>query len=93
MPESVLGVLVRLLGQFMRGQMICFTVSSRGGGVGVCRKTMEFSGSIVCALWHGVLLDCLMLRPRERSPLKGREMEALVFPPVTMTQPLSRLTR
>jgi hypothetical protein len=32
--------------------MMSFTVSSRGGSVGVRRKIMEFCGSIVCALWH-----------------------------------------
>jgi len=34
--------------------MISLAVSRGGRGVGVGRKVMEFCGSIVRALWHGV---------------------------------------
>ena len=36
--------------------MISFAMGGGGGGVGVGRKVVEFCGSIVCALWHDVLL-------------------------------------
>jgi hypothetical protein len=34
--------------------MISFTMSRGGRGVGVGGEVMEFCGSIVRALWHGV---------------------------------------
>jgi hypothetical protein len=43
--------------------MISLAVSRGGRGVGVGRKVMEFCGSIVRALWHGVspaILDAVV---------------------------------
>ncbi len=43
--------------------MISLAVSRGGRGVGVGRKVMEFCGSIVRALWHGVspaILDAVI---------------------------------
>jgi hypothetical protein len=54
---------VRLFAEFVSGEMISLTVSRGGRGVGVGRKAMEFCGSIVRALWHGVspaILDAVM---------------------------------
>jgi hypothetical protein len=50
----VRGVLMRLSGQFMSGEMISFAVSGGGGNVGVGRKVVKFCGSIVSALWQCV---------------------------------------
>jgi hypothetical protein len=41
--------------------MISLAVGDGGGRVGVGRKVVEFCGSIVRALWHGVLLTSWML--------------------------------
>jgi hypothetical protein len=46
------GVLVGLSGEFMGGKMISLAVSGRGGNVGVGRKVVKFSASIVSALWQ-----------------------------------------
>jgi hypothetical protein len=57
------GVLKRLFGQFVSGEMVSFSVSGCGGTVGVGRKVMKFRDSIVRALWHVVLLrDWMRLR-------------------------------
>jgi len=53
---GVHGVLVRLSGKFASSQMIPFPVGGCGGGVGMGGKVVEFCGSIVITLWHGVLL-------------------------------------
>jgi hypothetical protein len=55
-PKGVLGVLVRLFGKFVSGQVISFAVGSGGSGMGVRRKVVKFCGAVMCALWHGVLL-------------------------------------
>jgi hypothetical protein len=56
MLVGVGGVLMRLLAQLVRGQMIAFAVSGRGGGVGVGGQVVQLRDSIVCALWHNALL-------------------------------------
>ena len=50
----VRGVLMRLSGQFVSGEMISFAVSGGGGSMSVGRKIMKFCGSIVNALWQCV---------------------------------------
>jgi hypothetical protein len=57
----VYGVLVCLLAQLVSGQVISLAVGGGSGGVGVSRKVVKFCGSIMRALWHGILLgwtDC-----------------------------------
>jgi hypothetical protein len=49
---GVYGVLMRLLGEFVSGQMISFTVGSGSSGVGVGSEVVKFCGSIVRTLWH-----------------------------------------
>lgn len=49
-------MLVRLLGQLVRSEMISFTVGGCRGYVGMGCKVMELGDSIVRALWHGLLL-------------------------------------
>jgi hypothetical protein len=69
---GVHGVLVHLFAEFVSGEMISLTVSRGGRGVGVGRKVMEFCGSIVCALWHGVspaILDAVMSECSLSDPL------------------------
>jgi hypothetical protein len=51
----VRGVLMRLSGQFVSGEMISFAVSGGGGSMSVGRKVVKFCGSIVSALWQRVL--------------------------------------
>jgi hypothetical protein len=46
------GMLVRLHGQFVRSEMISFTVGGCCGKVSVGSKVMELGDSIVRALWH-----------------------------------------
>jgi hypothetical protein len=53
-PALRRGMLVSLFGEFVRCQVICFVVRNNSGGMGVLRKAVEFSGLIVCALWHGL---------------------------------------
>jgi hypothetical protein len=53
-PALCRGMLVSLLGEFVRCQVICFVVRSNTGDMDVLRKAMEFSGSIMCTLWHGL---------------------------------------
>jgi hypothetical protein len=48
-------VLLRLLAEFVGGQMISLVVGYGRSGVGVGRKVVEFCCSIVGALWHSVL--------------------------------------
>ena len=50
------GVLKRLFGQFVSGEMVSFSVRGCGGAVGVGRKVMKFRSSIVRALRHNILL-------------------------------------
>ena len=45
------GLLGRLLGEFVRGEMIFLAVGS-GGGVGVGRQVVDFCCSIMDALWQ-----------------------------------------
>jgi hypothetical protein len=54
-------VFVRLFAEFVSGEMISLAVGDGRGRVGVGRKAVEFCGSIVRALWHGVLLTSWML--------------------------------
>jgi hypothetical protein len=59
-PVNVHGVLVSLFGEFVRGQVISFTVRDRSRSVGMGRKVVEFCDPIVDTLWHGVLpADCM----------------------------------
>lgn len=58
-PMRTHRVLMRLLGEFVGGEMISFAVRSGCGGVGVGRKVVEFGCPVMCALWHRVLLDTL----------------------------------
>jgi hypothetical protein len=51
---GVRGVLVRLSGRFMSGEMISFAMGGGGGSMSVGRKIMKFCGSIVSALWQCV---------------------------------------
>jgi hypothetical protein len=53
---GVRGVLVRLSGQFVSGEMISFAMGGGGSSMSVGRKIMKFCGSIVSALWQCVLL-------------------------------------
>jgi hypothetical protein len=57
---SVQGVFVSLPAQFVSGQVIPFAVGNSGSSVGMGCQVMEFCGSIMGALGHGVLLACLM---------------------------------
>jgi hypothetical protein len=50
------GVLVRLLSEFMSGQMIPSSMSDGGDRVSVRCKIKKLCGSIVCAQRHVVLL-------------------------------------
>jgi hypothetical protein len=59
---GVRGVLVRLSGQFVSGEMISFAVSGGGGSMSVGRKIVKFCGSIVSALWQCVPLPMLCLK-------------------------------
>ena len=60
--ESVHGVFVRLLAEFMSGQMISFAVGDGSGIVGVGRKVMEFCELLhMPTLWHGALLGLQVL--------------------------------
>jgi hypothetical protein len=47
---DVQGVLMRLLGEFVSGSMICLAVRHGGGGVGVGGQVVELCESIVRAL-------------------------------------------
>ena len=49
-------VFLSLPAEFVRSQMIGFSVGLSGGGVGVGCQVMEFSSSIVRALGHDLLL-------------------------------------
>ena len=53
-------MLVGLFGEFVSGEMIAFAVRSCCGLVGVGCFVVIFSGSVVRALRHDVLLDCWM---------------------------------
>ena len=53
---DVHGVLMRLSGEFVSGQMIAFAVGYRGSGVGVGCEVVELCDSLVRARWHGILL-------------------------------------
>lgn len=59
---------MRLLAEFVSGQMISFAVGYGSGGVGVGRKIVEFCDSIVRALGHGVLLGLQTLNHGRGSP-------------------------
>jgi hypothetical protein len=60
-----------LAAEFVSGQMIRFAMGFSGGGVGMGCQGVEFSGSIVRALGHDVLLACWMQggRPSDRKDL------------------------
>ena len=60
------GLLVRLLGEFVRGHVISFTVRDSSRGVGMGSKVVELCDSIVRTLWHGVLLADGMAALRAR---------------------------
>ena len=62
-------MLVRLFAQFVRGQVICFTVCDCSRGVSMRGKVVEFGESIVRTLWHGVLLQLT----GRRLPALGRD--------------------
>jgi hypothetical protein len=47
-------MLVRLPGEFVRGQVVPFAVGDSSRGVSVGRKIMHFCELIVWTLWHGV---------------------------------------
>jgi hypothetical protein len=53
---GVTGMLVRLHGQLVSSEMISFAVGGCRGRMGMGCKVMELGDSIVCALWHGLLL-------------------------------------
>ena len=53
------GVLKRLFGEFVSGEMVSFAVSGGGGAMSVRRKVMKFCSSIMRALRHRVLLNNL----------------------------------
>lgn len=64
--------------------MISFTVGDRGGSVGVGGKVVEFYGSIVQGLGHGVLLERWMPLGESSMPptiSKGRA-KARAAPPI-----------
>jgi hypothetical protein len=61
---GIRGVLVRLSGQFVSGEMISFAMSGGGRSMSVGRKIVKFCGSIVSALWHRVLLPMGCLKGR-----------------------------
>src|ERR1035437_6617360 len=65
MLVSVLRLLQSLLAQFVSSQMIRFRVSGGSGCVRVFSKVVQFCGSIVRTLRHGVLLTCSMQTSRE----------------------------
>ncbi|MGC1871075.1 MAG: hypothetical protein WA700_08970 [Acidobacteriaceae bacterium] len=68
--KRILGVLVRLLGKFVSGQVISFAVGSGGSGMCVGREIVQFCGAVMCALWHGVLLFAMMRnQPDQANPL------------------------
>jgi hypothetical protein len=69
---GVHGMLVRLFGEFVSGQMISFAVGYGGGGVGVSCEVVEFCDSIVRALWHGALL-------KAAGPCDGRVASVSAF--------------
>jgi hypothetical protein len=46
------GMLVRLPGEFVSGEMVSLAVGGCGGGMGVGCKVVKFSGAIVTALTH-----------------------------------------
>jgi hypothetical protein len=50
------GMFLRLFGEFVGCQVISLAMGGRGRGVGVGREIVQFSESIVRALWHDVLL-------------------------------------
>ena len=56
--EGVSGVLVRLAGEFV-GSEAALAMRGGGSGVGMCGKVVIFSGSIVWALGHWVILSGL----------------------------------
>jgi hypothetical protein len=65
------GVLVCLPAKFVSGKMIPFAVGCCGGGVGVCRKIVQFCSSLVCTLWHDAALlkvGRFYVRARSVSP-------------------------
>lgn len=66
MLMSACRVLVRLLREFVSGQVISFAMGGGCGGMSVGSKVMQFSSSIVRTLGHRVLLanlDAAMERP------------------------------
>lgn len=57
---SVLGMFESLFAEFVSGQVIRLAVGGSGGGVSVSCEIVQFSGSVVGALGHIVLLTCSM---------------------------------
>jgi hypothetical protein len=53
--------------EFVSSQVIGFAVGGSGLGVGVGCQVVDFRGSIVRTLGHGVLLGCSMQTIRARS--------------------------
>jgi hypothetical protein len=43
---------MRLVAKFVSREVISFAVGGGGGGMGVCRKIVEFGGAVVATLGH-----------------------------------------
>ena len=56
-PEGLRGVFQCLFGVLMSGQVIFFAVMRGSSTVCVCGEFVEFRGSLVRVIWHGVPLS------------------------------------
>lgn len=79
---------MRLLAQLVRGEMIAFAVSGRGGGVSVGGQVVQLRDSIVYALWHNVLpFPKMRAVPTGAAPYYGS------LPPLRQSPSLSVLEK
>lgn len=59
--EGLCGMFQCLPGMFLAGLVIFLSMVRCGSAVRVGGKFMEFGGSLVRIVWHGIFLFCLIL--------------------------------
>jgi hypothetical protein len=70
---SFIGVFQGLLGKFVSGQVILFTMVRGGGTVSVCGEFVEFGSSLVRVVWHDVSFCYLRITPFPKLSHKGQD--------------------
>jgi len=67
-----------LLGKFVSGQVVLFTMVRGGRAVSVCGEFVEFGSSLVRVVWHAVFLSPTHFRIIPFSKLSHKGQDVLI---------------